>query len=139
MKLALALLLCPLIFAASPDHEIRAVLDRQVADWNRGDIPAFMQGYANSDETIFIGKSITKGWRQVLQRYQSSYPTPDRMGRLEFSDLEVHPLGADYALVIGHFHLSRDAAAGGDAGGVFSLTFHRSASAGWKIIADHTS
>src|SRR5581483_9598978 len=115
MKLALLLCLGPLVFALSPEDEIRGVLDRQVADWNRGDIAAFMQGYDNSDQTLFIGKNFTRGWREVLQRYRTSYSTREQMGQLTFSDLEVRPLGADYALAIGRFHLTRDAAAGGEA------------------------
>lgn len=139
IKLALLTLLagCALR-AASPEADIRAVLDRQVADWNRGDVDAFMQGYDRSDQTLFIGKTVARGWQQVIERYRKSYPTKDRMGRLEFSDVEIHPLGADYALVVGRFHLTRDTENGGDASGIFSLTFHRT-SAGWKIIADHTS
>lgn len=133
------LCLCPALCAASPDEEVRTVLDRQVADWNRGDIPGFMRGYEQSDATIFIGKSITKGWRQVLERYRQNYATSDRMGHLDFSDIDTHPLGSDYALVIGRFHLTRSAAAGGDAAGIFSLIFHRNSAGEWKIIADHTS
>jgi uncharacterized protein (TIGR02246 family) len=134
----LTLLCCAAVAAPSPETDIRAVLDRQVADWNRGDVNAFMQGYADSDQTLFIGKTVTRGWQQVIERYRKSYPSKDRMGRLEFSDVEVHPLGSDYALVVGRYHLSRTAESGGDASGIFSLIFHRT-SAGWKIIADHTS
>ena len=136
--LALPLLWAGLL-AASPDAEIRAVLDAQVSAWNRGDIATFMQGYDKSDETIFIGKDIARGWQGVLERYQKSYPTSERMGRLAFRDIEVHPLGPDHALVIGRFHLTRSAAAGGDASGVFSLTFRRGRTGAWTIIADHTS
>ena len=44
-------------------------------------------------------------------------------------------LGARTALVLGHWHLKRTS---GDAGGVFSLVFHRFP-VGWRIIHDHTS
>jgi len=134
----LTLLCCAAVAAPSPETDIRAVLGRQVAGWNRGDVNAFMQGYADSDQTLFIGKTVTRGWQQVIERYRKSYPSKDRMGRLEFSDVEVHPLGSDYALVVGRYHLSRTAESGGDASGIFSLIFHRT-SAGWKIIVDHTS
>ena len=138
LALLFALLSSIPIFAASPEAEIRAVLDRQVADWNRGDVDAFMQGYDRSDQTLFIGKNVTRGWQQVIERYRTSYPTKDRMGQLDFSELEVHPLGEDYALVVGRFHLARTKEDGGDASGIFSLIFHHT-SGGWKIIADHTS
>jgi ketosteroid isomerase-like protein len=43
-----------------------------------------------------------------------------------------------HAVVTGHFHLTRSAAGGGDASGVFSLVFEKKPT-GWKIILDHTS
>jgi ketosteroid isomerase-like protein len=60
------------------------------------------------------------------------------MGQLTFSDLEVRPLDARFAVVTGHFHLARTASGGGDAQGIFSLIFEKTAE-GWKIIVDHTS
>jgi hypothetical protein len=60
------------------------------------------------------------------------------MGELTFTDLEITPLDARFATVTGRFHLARSTAAGGDAQGIFSLVFEKTA-AGWKIILDHTS
>jgi uncharacterized protein (TIGR02246 family) len=124
--------------AASPEQAVRQVLSDQVAAWNRGDIPAFMTGYENSADTTFIGKAVTKGYDSVLQRYLDTYGTSEKMGRLQFTGLEVRMLGADHAVVIGRFQLERSAAGGGPASGIFSLVFRRTAS-GWKIILDHTS
>ena len=45
MSRLLCLLLAVPLFAAPPEAQIRQVLDDQVAAWNRGDIPGFMQGY----------------------------------------------------------------------------------------------
>ena len=132
------LLLALPLLAASPDQEIRRVLDDQVSAWNRGDISAFMDGYDKSDSTTFIGDAITKGHAQVLARYLKRYPTREKMGTLRFTDLEIHSLGTEYASVIGRFHLDRSGEAGGEAAGIFSLLFHRTAQ-GWKIILDHTS
>ena len=48
---------------------IRAVLDAQVAAWNRGDIEGFMDGYWRSPETVFVsGDTVTHGWQTVLDR-----------------------------------------------------------------------
>ncbi len=124
--------------AAPPDAAIRRVLDDQVFAWNRGDVPAFMSGYENSAATTFVGAVVTKGHAQVLADYIRRYPTKEKMGRLEFTDLEVRPLCADYASVLGRFHLARSKEAGGDARGIFTLLFHKTAG-GWKIIQDHTS
>ena len=124
------------VFPADDSHEIRAVLTEQQAAWNRGDIPIFLQGYWNSPELTFAGSDgIVRGYDGLLERYRKAYPDKARMGELEFAGLEIRSLGADSALVIGHWHLTR---AVGDIGGVFSLVFHRFP-VGWRIIHDHTS
>jgi uncharacterized protein (TIGR02246 family) len=122
----------------SPDHQIRQVLAAQVTAWNRGDIPAFMRGYANSTRTTFIGTGIQHGYASILARYLGKYSSRAAMGRLDFTGLEVRLLGVDHAVVTGYFHLARDQSAGGNASGVFSLVFEKE-SGNWKIILDHTS
>ena len=134
----LTLLFCPLMLGQSNEQAIRAVLDRQVADWNRGDVRAFMEGYDNSDATLFVGASVIRGYQRVLENYLTRYATKDQMGRLTFSNLEVRPLGQEHALVLGNFHLERSEAGGGNSDGIFTLTFEKKQGA-WKIIADHTS
>jgi uncharacterized protein (TIGR02246 family) len=136
-KLACLLIALP-IFAAQPEQDIRRVLDDQVAAWNRGDIPGFMEGYDKSESTTFVSSTITKGHAQVLANYRKRYPTPEKMGELRFSDLEIRLLGPDYASVIGKFHLDRAAEAGGESSGIFTLLFHKTGK-GWKVILDHTS
>jgi uncharacterized protein (TIGR02246 family) len=126
------------LLAASPEAQIRQVLEEQAAAWNRGDIRAYMEGYDKSSETTFVGTTVTKGHAEVMARYLKRYPTRANMGTLGFSGLEIRPLGPDYAAVIGKFHLDRTAEAGGEASGIFTLVFHKT-SEGWKIILDHTS
>jgi hypothetical protein len=138
MKKFVCLLAVLPLLGATPEQEIRGVLDAQVAAWNRGDIPGFMEGYDKSESTTFAGTEITKGHAQVLARYLKKYPTREKMGTLRFSDIETRMLGADYASVIGRFHLDRAADAGGEASGIFTLLFHKTGQ-GWKVILDHTS
>lgn len=117
---------------------IRAVLDAQQTAWNRGDVDAFMSGYEASDSTTFVGATVTRGYRQVLENYHRRYPTREHMGRLMFTIVEVKPLGTEYASVIGKWRLDRAPEAGGEVGGIFTLLFRKTAT-GWKIILDHTS
>lgn len=124
------------LYAADASTDVKKVLAGQTAAWNRGDLVAFVDGYA--DETVFIGSAIARGKSGVLDRYRKTYGTPEKRGTLEFTDLEVKPLGSDYASVIGRFHLTRTSAGGGDARGVFSLLFQKIGQ-DWKIILDHTS
>jgi uncharacterized protein (TIGR02246 family) len=133
------LLLCctPLLFAQ--DAEIRTVMKDSEIAWNRGDLVAFASYYEDSPETTFIGRDVTRGGtKAILDRYRRSYPTPEAMGTLTFSELEVRPLADGLALTTGKFALKRTAAGGGDASGRFTLIFRRTPS-GWKIIHDHTS
>ena len=121
---------------AAAQAQVRAVLDRQVEDWNRGDVEAFMRGYWNSPQTEFVSSSgIVRGWQTVLERYRKNYPDRATMGRLTFSELEITPLGPGAALAVGHWRLQR---ATGDVGGVFTLVF-RKFPEGWRIVNDHTS
>ncbi len=137
-RMLILILAASIAFADSSEQAIRRVLSDQVRSWNQGNIDGFMQGYDNSPDTVFIGKSVERGYAAVLRRYHERYPTPEKMGKLAFSDLSVNVLNAEYASVIGASHLTRADPAGGNASGVFSLLFHRTP-AGWKIILDHTS
>lgn len=125
--------------SAAPDETvIRSVLDRQQTDWNRGDLDAFATGYKKSPDILFIGSTVKRGYDQMLATYKERYATPEQRGKLTFSNVEVHPLDAKFALVVGNFHLERTVAGGGNADGIYSLVMEKTA-AGWKIVVDHTT
>ena len=116
--------------------EIRGVMAAQVAAWNRGDIDGFMAGYARSDATEFVsGDKITRGWQTVRDRYRKKYDSREKMGRLTFSHINVTPLSADAAIVLGRWQLVRQK---DKPHGIFTLLFRRTP-AGWRIVHDHTS
>jgi uncharacterized protein (TIGR02246 family) len=115
---------------------IRAVLDAQAAAWNRGELETYMDGYARSDNTVFVsGDRVTRGWQTVLERYKKAYDSRDKMGVLTFSDVEITVLSKDAAIVLGRWHLQRSK---DEPHGRFTLLF-RKTNAGWKIVHDHTS
>src|ERR1700682_1784343 len=115
---------------------IRAVLDAQAAAWNRGDLEGYMDGYARSRDTEFVGgDTIARGWQTVLDRYRKNYSSREKMGVLTFSVLEITMLSKDAALVLGRWHLKR---ASDEPHGTFSLLF-RKTKAGWRIVHDHSS
>jgi|ERR1019366_1688483 uncharacterized protein (TIGR02246 family) len=137
MRYLLLLLCAPLVFAQG--DEIRAMMARSEAAWNRGDLAAFAADYDDSAETTFIGRDITHGGVQaILARYRRGYPTPEAMGTLTYSEISVRPLGKGYALANGRYALKRTQAGGGDAAGRFTLVL-RKTKAGWRIIHDHSS
>jgi uncharacterized protein (TIGR02246 family) len=120
----------------STTSAIRAVLTAQQSAWNRGDVETFMKGYWNSPDLTFAGSSgVTRGWETVMERYRRNYPDVAAMGHLDFSQVEIHVLGNDAALVLGRWHLKR---ANDEPGGFFTLVFQRFPE-GWRIIHDHTS
>jgi ketosteroid isomerase-like protein len=133
--------------AASPPHVARfepadraaiaAVLDRQVEAWNRGDLAAYMDGYARTPALVFTsGGNIRRGWQEAFDHYQARYATdPKAMGALAFRIDSIDPVGADGAVVLGHWELTGTAHAGR---GVFTLVVERRPE-GWRIIHDHTS
>ncbi len=129
----------PLLFASDPGPEIRTMMKDSETAWNRGDLVAFASYYEDSPETTFMGKEVVRGGiKAILDRYRRSYPTPEAMGTLTFSEIEVRPLAEGVALVTGKFALKRTAAGGGDSSGRYTLIVRKTPS-GWKIIHDHTS
>ena len=140
------LIICNILIAAllcaapeqSPNSvaEIQSVLTAQQDAWNRGDIDAFMNGYARSAPTVFVSEDeVTRGWETVRDRYRVKYSDRTKMGTLSFSDIEVAVLSPDAAVVLGRWKLKR---ANDEPHGRFTLIFKRLPE-GWRIIQDHTS
>ena len=124
--------------SASADADaIRAVLEKQAADWNKGDLDAFASGYKNSPDILFISAGISRGYDGMLQRYKKAYPTRESMGTLTFSKIEVQPLDERFATLTGNFHLERTGVGGGNADGHYMLVLEKTAE-GWKVVRDVT-
>ena len=118
------------------ESAIRAVLDRQAAAWNAGDIDGFMKGYWHSPKLVFVsGDNITRGWQATIDRYKRTYDSREKMGVLTFSGLEINVLSDTAAVVLGSWSLQRTA---DNPHGKFTLIF-RKFKAGWRVIHDHTS
>lgn len=120
----------------SAETQIKAVLDTQVATWNRGDVAAFVETYTT--DCIFAGRPQAQGRAQVLERYKKRYPTSAAMGQLSFSNMAVHVLDKNVATVTADWHLERPATDGGPVGGYFSLVLRRESGV-WRIALDHTT
>ena len=118
------------------ETEIRNVLAKQNAAWNRGDVDAFMVGYWENDSLMFIGKSgVTYGYKNTLANYKKNYPDTTAMGKLTFTLIQVKQLSAEYFHVTGKYYLTRTI---GDASGHFTLML-RKINGKWVIISDHSS
>ena len=116
--------------------EIQSVLTAQQDAWNRGDIDAFMNGYARSASTVFVSQDeLSRGWEIVRDRYRMKYSDRTKMGTLSFSEIEVTRLSPDAAVVLGRWRLKRT---NDEPHGRFTLIFKRLPE-GWRIVHDHTS
>ncbi len=113
------------------------VIQRQAEAWNRGDLEGFMDGYLKGPGLVFTsGSQVRRGWQITYDKYEQRYGTsPETMGNLRFSDLEVHPLGDTSAWVLGRWDL---AAPDTESGGIFTLVMQR-LDGNWVVVHDHTS
>ena len=126
----------PRAFTPADADAIRAVITSQAAAWNRGDLAGYMAGYARTSDLVFTsGGQIRHGWQETFDRYRTRYGgATSTMGHLDFVLLQIQPLGADGAIVLGRWKLD-----GPQAGsGVFSLALRRTPT-GWLVVHDHTS
>ena len=106
---------------------IKVVLAQETA-WNNGDLDAFAQAYKDSPDILFISGSVSRGFAGLLESYKRDYPNRAAMGTLGFSELEVHKLDENFAVVVGRYRLERTKKDGGSATGlspVDALKQHR--------------
>jgi ketosteroid isomerase-like protein len=121
----------------SDTREIYAIMNRQTADWNSGNIKAFMNGYWESDSLMFVGKNgPTYGYNATYQNYLKRYPDRAAMGTLKFEYIRLSFPGPDVAFLLGKFHLTRPEK--GDLSGFYTLLW-RKIKGKWVIVSDHTS
>lgn len=123
-------------FEKSADAKtIRAIMDRQVAAWNKGDFEGFMAGFWNSDKLTFqSGNTRRYGWENLLNMYKTNYAGKKR-GTLVFTDLIFRKLTSNHVLVLGRWRVTTQKE---KKEGLFTLMVQRFGS-DWKVIHDHSS
>jgi uncharacterized protein (TIGR02246 family) len=115
--------------------DIRAVIQAQQDAWNHGDLAGYMNGYWHSDQTVFVGGEVRRGWQNVFDYYKTKYSDREKMGTLTLSDLEFTSLGPDSALVLGSWKVDLKTT---NFHGKTTLIFRRFPE-GWRIVHDHSS
>jgi ketosteroid isomerase-like protein len=126
----------PLHTASRQELNIVKVLLAQENAWNKGDLSAFASSFKDSPDTLFITHQVFRGFAGLVDEYKRDYPSKAAMGTLSYSDLEVHPLDENFAIVLGKYRLERSKKDGGNAEGLFSLVVENTDN-GWKIVLDH--
>lgn len=126
----------PLSVAPDDRAAIERILKEQDEAWNRGDLHAFVAGYAEGERMTYVGKggAIVRGRAALEERYRKSYPEGHR-GTLTFSDLDVRRVGPDDYLVLGKWSLALPP---DNPHGTFTLVLERGPQ-GFEIIHDHSS
>jgi ketosteroid isomerase-like protein len=123
-------------FGQESERTVRKLLSDQVDAWNAGNIEGYMEGYWKSDSTVFFsGANATHGYNEVLARYRKSYNSREKMGKLEFSDLQIRTVSSSVAIVTGIWKLIRQK---DQPWGRFTLIIEAKPD-GWRIVYDHTS
>lgn len=94
--------------AESADAEIRAVIARMEAAWNRGDFDGYMEGFWNPGVVFVSGGRFQDGWQGTLDHYVRDYGgAPERRGNLHFEIVSIDMLAPDAAMLISNYQLQR--------------------------------
>ncbi len=119
-------------------RQVRAVLNQQVDDWNKGNLDGFLTGYWKSPKVVFMsGGHRFDGFEAMRDRYHRRYKAEGKaMGQLAFSELELESLGPESVFARGRFSLTMPD--GTKPTGLFTLIVRKFPD-GWKIVHDHTS
>ena len=148
---ALAIMACaPAVaphYTPSPDErarvrsEIVAMLANSAANWNRGDLDAFVTDYLPGAETTYIGsRGVLRGPAAIRSAYAPRFAPGGVRDSLSFELLDVDPLAPDVLNVIATYILARQVN-GRDsitARGPTSLVMRR-VDGRWRIVHDHSS
>jgi len=85
-------------------RQIVAQLDRAAADWNRGDLDAFVSDYAPESTTTFVdGRRARHGFDFIRNNYAPRFAPGARRDSLHFEEVETRSLSPNLALVTARY------------------------------------
>ena len=135
-------LLAPLAVRAeepSPEAQVASLLRTQAEAWSRGDLEAFTSVYAE-DAAFLVATGLTRGRREVLERYRKRYPDAAAMGKLTLEVIEtrVFPPGKDAAgvSVAARWRLEYPGQADRKTAEGLTLIVLRRTATSWEIVQD---
>ena len=118
------------------ESAIRDVFEAGCAAWNRGDLDAYLAGYWDSDQTIWISSGyLRRGRKAIVATYKSRFSTPQQMGRLTLADLELDILTPTDAVAFGRWKLGLDQE---PSTGFFTVRLKK-VEGTWFYVCDHSS
>ena len=136
-------LLAPLAVRAeeptTPEAQVAALLRMQAEAWSRGDLETFTSVYAE-DAAFLTPDGLTRGRREVLERYRKRYPDAAAMGKLTLEVIEtrVFPPGknAAGASVAARWRLEYPGQADRKTAEGMTLVVLRRTATSWEIVQD---
>lgn len=112
-----------------------AVMQKSAADWNKGDLPGFMDSY--DDSATMMSHHGLIGKDSMLIHYRQTYfKEGAARQQLSFDQFKITPLAGNYVLLTGRFTLEGNKMP--TLSGWYSLVCVHTPK-GWKILHDHTS
>lgn len=123
----------------SPEAQVAALLRMQAEAWSRGDLEAFTSVYAE-DAAFLTANGLTRGRRDVLERYRKRYPDAAAMGKLTLEVIEtrVFPPRKDAAgvSVAARWRLEYPGQADRKTAEGLTLIVLRRTATSWEIVQD---
>ena len=115
---------------------IREVFEDGCAAWNQGDLDGYLSGYWDSDNTLWIsGGSLTRGKKAIEAAYKARFSTPEQMGKLTLTELEIDVLTDTDAIAFGGWRLVIEDKL---AEGFFTVQLKKIEGT-WLYVSDHSS
>lgn len=118
-------------------QDVQNVLDKQIEQWNLGNIDGFMEGYWNSDSMLFVtAKGPRYGFNAVSDSYKINYPSKEAMGNLRFEIIKIQWVDKESGVsqVLGKWYVAENSK---PQTGYFSLIF-KYINQQPRIVIDHT-
>lgn len=126
------LFLSPLTVSADSEAEIRAAFEYLEQVWNEGDLEA-IRGHYGSD-FVFYSDSEELNLKQRIEDFAVVMEEGNDRGSLEFSNIQIRPMGEEHVLAWGQSRLSfKD---GTELGSRFSSVYKKTPF-GWKVVFTH--
>ena len=117
------------------------MLDNAAANWNRGNLDAFVSDYLPGPGTTFIGsRGVMRDLAAIRAAYAPRFAPGATRDSLSFEILDVDPLAPDVLNAIATYTLTRHVGARDSvtARGPTSLVMRR-VNGRWQIVHDHSS
>lgn len=128
------------VVAAGPalsgaQQEVMSAMEASASGWNAGDLARFVAIYAE-DATFVTRDGVLRGKAAIAERYRPSFTGgSNTRGRLAFEPVAFRTVGPAQQLLIARWKLTGGAKT---ESGMTTLLLERR-SAGWRIVADHSS